>query len=48
VDGVPTVLFLDGQGVEIPEARITGFLTPKEFLAIVSSPKVQATLQKKA
>lgn len=47
VDGVPTVLFLDGRGVEITEARIMGFVTPKEFLAIVRSPKVQAALQKK-
>ena len=47
VDGVPTVLFLDGQGVEITEARITGFVTPREFVAIVHSPKVQAAFQEK-
>jgi thiol:disulfide interchange protein DsbD len=33
VVGLPCLLFLDANGVEIPETRITGFLPPAEFLA---------------
>ena len=30
--GVPTILFLDPKGKEIPDSRITGFVPPAEFL----------------
>lgn len=30
--GVPTILFLDGAGREIPGLRVNGFIPPKEFL----------------
>lgn len=33
--GVPTVLFLDSEGKEIPQTRITGFVPAKEFLEIL-------------
>ncbi len=29
--GLPTILFFDAQGKEIPGSRITGFLKPKDF-----------------
>lgn len=32
ITGVPTVLFLDAAGREIPAARVEGFLPPKPFL----------------
>jgi thiol:disulfide interchange protein DsbD len=32
VAGVPTIVFLDGEGNEIEEARIVGFVGPEEFL----------------
>lgn len=31
VDGVPTVIFIDGKGQEINNSRIIGFVTPEEF-----------------
>lgn len=30
--GLPTILFLDGNGDEIKDSRLTGFLGPKDFL----------------
>lgn len=33
IAGVPTVIFLDPSGQEVPETRIIGFLPPEEFLA---------------
>ena len=30
--GVPTILFLDPDGKEVPRTRITGFVPPREFL----------------
>jgi len=33
VVGLPCILFLDGTGTEIPNSRITGFMTPQEFIA---------------
>lgn len=33
--GVPTVLFLDSKGKEVPKSRITGYVPPAEFLGIV-------------
>jgi thiol:disulfide interchange protein DsbD len=32
VAGVPTIIFLDGEGNEIKEARIVGFVNAEEFL----------------
>lgn len=32
VVGLPSILFLDGDGNEIPDSRVTGFLSPSEFL----------------
>ncbi|MCB9030465.1 MAG: sulfite exporter TauE/SafE family protein [Deltaproteobacteria bacterium] len=34
--GLPSLLFLDNQGNEIPNTRVTGFLEPKEFLVAVN------------
>ena len=31
--GLPTVLFFDGQGNELPQKRLTGFVPPERFLA---------------
>lgn len=39
VIGVPTLLFLDSKGQEIQEARVTGFIPPKELIAIIQSPR---------
>jgi thiol:disulfide interchange protein DsbD len=33
--GVPTILFLDGKGEEIKEARVTGFIPAQEFLQLL-------------
>lgn len=33
--GVPTIIFFDAAGEEVPETRITGFVPPEEFLEIV-------------
>ena len=32
VMGLPTMVFLDSGGEEVPEARVTGYLDPEEFL----------------
>ncbi|MBI3951543.1 MAG: protein-disulfide reductase DsbD [Acidobacteria bacterium] len=32
VSGVPTIIFIDSQGKEIKDARVVGYLGPKEFL----------------
>ncbi|MBI4388516.1 MAG: thioredoxin family protein [Candidatus Omnitrophica bacterium] len=42
VVGVPTILFLDPQGEEVEEARITGFVVPEEFLSIIRSLPFEA------
>jgi thiol:disulfide interchange protein DsbD len=31
LEGVPTVVFLDGKGKEIDNSRVIGFVSPKEF-----------------
>ena len=31
IRGVPTIIFIDGAGVEIEEIRVTGFIPPEEF-----------------
>lgn len=35
VVGVPTILFLDREGSEVKDSRITGFVPPKAFLGIL-------------
>lgn len=32
IAGVPTIVFLDSSGMEVPEARVVGFMRPAEFL----------------
>ena len=32
--GLPAVLFLNADGSEIPDTRITGFVNPDEFIAL--------------
>ncbi len=39
--GVPTILFLDAHGNEIPETRQAGFVSAKEFLEILKKVKIQ-------
>ena len=31
VDGLPTIIFLDSRGKEIPHSRLEGFATPSDF-----------------
>jgi thiol:disulfide interchange protein DsbD len=38
--GVPTILFLDSNGNEIPDSRIPGFVSAEDFLKIVQSLQV--------
>ncbi|MBU1276137.1 MAG: thioredoxin fold domain-containing protein [Proteobacteria bacterium] len=35
VRGVPTIIFLDGQGNEVGESRVVGFVPPKRFLSLL-------------
>ncbi|MBU1155220.1 MAG: thioredoxin fold domain-containing protein [Proteobacteria bacterium] len=35
VRGVPTIIFLDGQGNEITESRVVGFVPPERFLPLL-------------
>jgi len=35
--GVPTIIFLDPSGKEVPETRVTGFIPPDEFMGLVES-----------
>lgn len=44
LDGLPAVLFLDGNGEEIREARIFGYASPSEMLMAIHSPVVGARL----
>jgi thiol:disulfide interchange protein DsbD len=39
--GVPTILFLDREGREVEEARVTGFIPPDDLLEILRSPDLQ-------
>lgn len=39
ISGVPTLLFLDSQGNEIRQARVTGFMKPERFLDRVEIAK---------
>ncbi len=36
--GLPTLIFFDAQGKEIPHSRITGFLAPKDFIKRLPIP----------
>ncbi len=37
VEGLPTVIFLDGEGKEIKDSRIEGFFPPNKFLKLIAS-----------
>ncbi len=39
--GVPTLVFLDAQGNEVEDARVTGFISAGDLLAILNSPRLQ-------
>lgn len=41
LEGLPAVVFLDPQGKEIEEARIFGYASAREFLAVLNSPVVR-------
>lgn len=45
VIGVPTVLFLDSNGREVPSARITGFVPPGNFLEALQMVTVDGQTQ---
>lgn len=36
IQGLPAVLFLDAEGKEIPNSRVSGFMGPEEFLAHIA------------
>ena len=40
IEGVPTVIFLDGHGVEINNSRVIGFVTPQEFSQALAMFKI--------
>lgn len=42
VAGVPTIIFLDAQGNEVPDTRVVGFLKPEEFLKRVERVQTQS------
>ena len=37
VEGVPTVIFLDADGKEVPNTRIEGFVPPTQMIALLHS-----------
>jgi len=39
--GVPTILFLDPEGKEVKDTRVTGFIPPEELLQILKSSGLQ-------
>ena len=39
--GVPTLVFLDSQGNEAEDARVTGFISAGDLLGILTSPRLQ-------
>lgn len=41
--GVPTIVFLDGEGREITAGRMTGYVSPKEFLEVIHSKSFEKT-----
>ena len=42
VAGVPTIIFLDAQGNEVPDTRVVGFVKPEEFLKRVERVQTQS------
>lgn len=46
--GLPCVLFLDSEGIEIPKSRITGYLTPEELIEHLSNLGIEANKDKQA
>ncbi len=44
--GVPTLVFLDRDGNEVEDARVTGFISPGDLLAILKSPRLQTNNNK--
>jgi thioredoxin:protein disulfide reductase len=42
--GVPTILFLNPEGKEIESARVSGFIPPEEFLALLNSPEFRSAI----
>lgn len=47
ISGVPTILFLDAAGREVPKTRLTGYLPPAEFLEHVH-PALELVTRKEA
>lgn len=41
VEGVPFIVFLDSQGNEVEEARISGFIAPRAMIDILKLPQFQ-------
>jgi thiol:disulfide interchange protein DsbD len=41
VFGVPTIIFLDEKGLEVPGLRMNGFVSPKEFVSAVRSSELE-------
>ncbi|HPS36382.1 MAG TPA: hypothetical protein PLL75_01460 [Candidatus Omnitrophota bacterium] len=44
VFGVPTVIFMDEKGREVPEIRMEGFVTAAEFLDVLRSSRLKRYL----
>lgn len=42
VVGLPCILFLDGEGRELPDTRVTGFMGPAEFRAHLDAVRARA------
>jgi len=45
VFGVPTIVFLDESGVEVPELRMAGFIMPEEFIESLRSSALERHLE---
>ena len=43
VEGLPTVIFLDEDGIEIPEARLFGFVSAGDILKVLNLPQFRET-----
>jgi thiol:disulfide interchange protein DsbD len=43
VVGLPTIMFLDGNGNELPSSRVTGYLDAEDFTEHITSSKVTST-----
>jgi thiol:disulfide interchange protein DsbD len=42
IKGVPTIIFLDGQGKERTDLRVTGYLPPEQFLSRLAAARAAA------